>query len=182
MSPTEPPPTAAPTTAEPTYSPTIAPTITRRPTSRPTRSPTGLPTRAPTNPPTISPTAAPVPIVIPVYPPIPPPLNPDPDYFNYDYRSTSRYGPGNPQLVHINETTFQVQFGNNGWARVPPDYYNYWKEFGDNGFGPWQGTLSIHNVEKNMCGNSGHQSPIDLVETPNSRCLETHQVRSRVSL
>lgn len=179
MSPTEPPPTAAPTTAEPSESPTLAPTITPGPTSRPTRSP---PTRAPTILPTTAAPSTAAPVVIPFYPPIPPPLDPGPDYFNYDYRSVSRYGPGQPELVHINETTFEIQFGNNGWARVSPDRYNYWKEFGDDGFGPWKGTLSIHNVSKNMCGNSGNQSPIDLVETPDSRCYETHQVRSRVSL
>lgn len=177
MSPTEPPPSAAPSTAEPTESPTYAPTITPIPTAKPTRSPTGLPTIEPTVTPSISPTAAPV---VPYYPPIPPPLYPDPGYFNYDYRSVSRYGPGTPQLVHINSTTFEVQFGNNWWARVSPDYYNYWQEFGDNGFGPWKGILSSHNVETNMCGNSGMQSPIDLIETPGSRCSGSHQVRSRV--
>lgn len=183
MSPTEPPPSAAPSTDEPTESPTFAPTITPVPTARPTRRPTGIPTRAPTVTPTISPTAAPntpAPVVVPFYPPVPPPQDPDPGYFNYDYRSVSRYGPGSPQLVHKNSSTFEIVFGNNGWARVDPGHYNYWKEFGDNGFGPWQGLLSMYNVETNMCGDSGMQSPIDLVETEGSKCYETHQVRARV--
>lgn len=65
---------------------------------------------------------------------------------------------------------------------MSPQHYNYWKEFGLNGYGPWNGVLTNHSVETNMCGNSGRQSPIDIRETPNSKCYETHQVRSRVSL
>lgn len=184
MSPTMSPPSAAPSTSEPSESPTMKPTITAVPTVKPTRSPTGPPTPAPTDIPTATPTAAPTtpaPVVVPYYPPVLPPQNPGPGYFNYDYRSISKYGPGNPQLIHINSTTFEIQFRNNGWARVSPEHYNYWKEFGDNGFGPWKGILSKHRVEKNMCGNTGMQSPINLEVTPDSKCYETHQVRSRVS-
>jgi len=181
MSPTASPPSAAPSTSEPSERPSPMPTITASPTTKPTRSPTGLPTEAPTNEPSSPPTAAPAPFVKPYYPPVPVPQDPGPGYFNYDYRSIAQYGPGTPQLIHINSTTFEIQFRNNGWARVSPDYYNYWKEFGDNGFGPWKGTLSQQHVEINMCGEAGMQSPIDLEPTPDSRCYETHQVRSRVS-
>lgn len=184
-SPTFSPPSAAPSTDSPSASPTDMPTITSSPTSRPTKSPTGLPTAAPTIVPTVPPTPGPTtprPSVMPYFPEVPPPLNPDEAFFNYDRRPYARYGPGNRQLVYIRPNVTQTQYGNNGWIRVSTKYYNYWNEFGDNGFGAWNGTLSNRNVETNMCGKTGNQSPIDLKETPDSKCYETHQVRSRVSL
>jgi hypothetical protein len=61
----------------------------------------------------------------------------------------------------------------------PP--HNYWDEFGDNGFGAWDGLLSRFDVERNRCNNVGVQSPIDVRVNDAGKCYETHQIRTQVS-
>ena len=116
------------------------------------------------------------------YPEIPPPQNPDGGYFNYDYRAISPYGPGQPQLINYNSTTFLYAYPGNGWTRVATSVYNYWNEFGNNGFGPWKAELAEHMPEMNICDSVGLQSPIDVRETEGSICRENHEIRSRVSV
>lgn len=163
-------PTSAPTvpaTSQPTVSPTLVPTLV--PTTSPTTAPTFSP---PTSSPTSSPTDVPDP-----YPFNEPPNNPDPWYFNYDTRPDALYGPGHPGIVPNNDG-FTVNFKNNGWTAVsnPPD--SYWREFDDNGFGPWKGTLANHIPERNRCHRVGMQSPIDVFHNNLGVCHEHHEVRS----
>ena len=149
-------PTLAPTDA-PTLAPTVAPTFPL-PTSTPTDAPTGLPDPYPFNE---------------------PPDNPDRWYFNYDMRPEAKYGPGYPGITP-NGSGFTVEFKNNAWGNVenPPD--SYWKEFSNNGFGPWKGTLDNHNPDKNRCHRVGLQSPIDVRHNGGGKCVEHHEVRSLV--
>lgn len=168
----------------PTENPTLMPTVIPSPTSKPTGRPTELPTSSPTIMPSVSPTTAPV-TPAPsqrAYPEIPPPQNPNEGYFNYDYRTIHSYGPGQPQLVHYNSSYFRYAYPGNAWTKVSTTVYNYWNEFGNDGFGPWQGTLAEHMPGTNKCDNVGLQSPIDVRETVGSRCREDHEIRSRVSV
>ena len=165
-------PTSSPThpvTSKPTVVPTMAPTDV--PTSFPTTAPTfPLPTSTPTD----SPTGFPDP-----YPFNDPPTDPDPWYFNYDMRPEAKYGPGYPGITP-NGNGFTVAFKNNEWGNVdnPPNFY--WKEFMDNGFGPWEGTLANHIPAKNRCHRVGLQSPIDVRHNGGGVCEEHHEVRSLV--
>lgn len=173
FSPTDPLGTPAPT--GPTFSPTLAPITaqpTLGPTSLPTRDPTLAPTASPTMPPTNLPTDVPDP-----YPSNEPPDNPDPWYFNYDTRPEAQYGPGYPGIL-VGDAGFSVSFKNNGWTYVenPPDFY--WKEFSNDGFGPWVGTLDNHIPDRNRCHNVGMQSPIDVAHNNLGVCHEHHEVRS----
>ena len=155
----------------PGMQPTISPTVTPRPPGPP---PTMKPSFSPSTSPSTMPTSSPT---LDEFAPNPVPSNPPNTYFNYD--PSSPYGPGNPQVVYHNASMNKVQYFSNGWESVESD--GYWNEFGDNGFGPWQGTLSRHELSRNRCGNIGKQSPIDVVSTRAS-CFEHHQIRSRVSL
>jgi hypothetical protein len=151
---------------------------------RPPRPPAGAPisfptARLPTESPTAS-TAAQVPP--PTEDPFPEndiPLNPPVGYFNYDFRDENPYGPGVPALFH-DGNQFSVHYRNNGWASVqmPDDFY--WSEFGNNGWGPWNGVLARRNMEVNQCGNTDGQSPID-IRPSGVACVEHHQIRTRVS-
>jgi carbonic anhydrase len=123
-----------------------------------------------------------------------PPSQPEPWYFNYD--TSSRYGPGELALYRIplpttpNTTTslsgstiLQVGVREDPWGQVqsPPREQNYWTEFTDAGFGPYQGVLQIHDpTERNMCAVGQQQSPIDVRPTNgvDSICREEHQVRT----
>lgn len=168
----------------PTENPTFMPTVIPSPTSKPTGRPTGIPTSSPSIMPSVAPTAGPV-TPAPsqrAYPEIPPPQNPDAGYFNYDYRTINAYGPGQPQLVNYNSTSYRYAYPGNGWTKVSTSIYNYWNEFGANGFGPWQGTLAEQMPGINKCDNVGLQSPIDVRETEGSLCRDSHEIRSRVSI
>lgn len=164
-------PSASPSTSEPSKQPTPAQTVTPRPTSRP---PSMSPSFAPCSAPSMTPTSSPT---LDEFAPNPAPSNAPSTYFNYD--PTSPYGPGNPQLVYHNSSLNKVVYFSNGWESAAGD--GYWKEFDDNGFGPWQGVLSRHQLSKSHCGNVGKQSPID-VKSNGAECYEHHQIRSRVSL
>jgi hypothetical protein len=91
------------------------------------------------------------------------------------------YGPGYPQVVRHNTTTFKTVYQQNAWRtrRLPTDWY--WREFDsveNGGFGPWAGVLAPKDPGINQCGNVGSQSPIDLI--PNgAMCFEHHQIRTR---
>lgn len=152
--PTQPP--SHGTTSPPTRSPGVKPTA-GDPTQNPTDSPTG------TN----------------RYPENPTPLRPPRGYFNYDVSETNPYGPGYPALVY-GDDGLEVAYQNNGWAyAVKPNNY-YWDEFGSNGFGPWNGALASRGMDRNECGNTGMQSPID-IRLSGVACVEHHQIRTRVS-
>jgi hypothetical protein len=107
------------------------------------------------------------------------PRSPPDSYFNYDMRSGSPYGPGQAEFVHTDEG-FIIQYQNNGWARASLPDDSYWAEFDSPGYGPWAGILEGRNPEVNQCGNYGSQSPID-VRMSGVACVETHQIRTRVS-
>ena len=153
-------PTATPS-ASPTGSPTPAPTGT--PSASPSASPSSAPTAAPTGSPSAAPTPAPT--ATPSQSPTaegyiyanPEPLNPPPGYFNYD--PNSEYGPQNWHKVNTN----------NHWLR----------EFGPNGFGPWDGFFNEDLTKNNCGGRARKQSPKDLVLI--EECLATHEIRTEVS-
>lgn len=159
------PSTTPPPTQFPTMEPTMAPT---------TRSPTFYPTETPTTSPTESPTPPPDP-----YPPNKPPKDPKAWYFNYNMTQESPYGPGELGLIQHNGN-FRVGLKNNNWGSVsnPPNFY--WKEFTDEGWGPWKGVLENRDVARNMCEKGNMQSPID-VKQNGAVCHEHHEVRSLVS-
>jgi hypothetical protein len=175
-----PAPTPAPTPAPvpdlpeaSTLAPTRAPTTT--PTSLPiTESPTSRPTNHPSSLPTARPTDAPDP-----YPPNKPPSNPMPWYFNYNITEGSPYGPGELGLLPI-DGTFRVGVKNNNWGSVTNPPNDYWKEFTDDGFGPWKGVLENRDTSRNLCETGEMQSPIDVREN-GATCDETHEIRSLVS-
>jgi hypothetical protein len=140
--------------------------------------PTG-PAAAPTPSPTVMETPAPT---YDPYPPNPVPDFPDPSFFNYDPSRGNPYGPGYPELLRYNATSISVTYRNNGWALAGMPENFYWEEFDDEkGFGVWQGVLAPRQPERNLCGNIGEQSPIDVV--PNgAECFEHHQIRVLVSV
>ena len=171
-------PSASPSTSEPSHMPSSIPTITFRPTGKPSHSPSmplSMPSSlSPSVVPSMAPSSSPT---LDEFAPIPVPSNPPGVYFNYD--PTSKYGPGNPQMVYHNASMKKIQYIDNGWAEA--SLSGYWNEFDYDGFGPWQGILSRHQPTLNRCDNIGKQSPID-VRANGAECLEHHQIRSRVSV
>jgi len=167
-------PSASPSTSEPSKTPSSAPTVTPQPSDKMSHSPSIRPSSSPSVAPTMAPSSSP----IDEFAPNPAPSNPPNTYLNYD--PNSQYGPGDPQTVYHNATMNEVQYFNNGWENVVSPDDGYWNEFGDDGFGPWQGVLSRHDPSRNRCGNVGKQSPID-VRDSGAECVEHHQIRSRVS-
>jgi len=151
--------TASPTAAPITQAPTALPTALNVTTSSPTLSPTvNNATAAPT---TAAPsTAAPTPETL-FVPPNPVPDNPDRTYFNYDL-SDSDYGPDK-------------------WDDVDTSRNNDLLEFGNDGFGPFEGHWD-RDPATNRCGRDGSMSPVDLVQTdgPESECDAPHEIRTRV--
>lgn len=110
--------------------------------------------------PTASPTMAPL-----YVPPNPVPQNRAQSYFNYDL-ADNRFGP-------------------NSWPRIDMTG-TYFREFGENGFGTWDGHLQFHVADStlNRCGHEGKQSPVNLIRTTwgESKCTASHQIRTRVSV
>lgn len=87
-------------------------------------------------------------------PPNPVPLSPPSGYFNYD--PDSPYGPNNWHRVNTN----------NHWLR----------EFGRDGFGPWDGHFNI-DLTRNACGDRARkQSPKNLVKS--EECEAHHEIRT----
>jgi hypothetical protein len=155
-------------------------------TLTPTASPTALPTQTPTTAsPTIPPSAAPsstpslAPTKIPeLYSPMEAPSNPPANFFNYNSTDGANYGPGELGLLSDNGT-FKVEIKNNKWGSVDTTSDSYWKEFTNDGWGPWKGILADFDVYSNMCESGSIQSPIDLKEN-GAVCDEFHEVRSKV--
>jgi hypothetical protein len=102
-------------------------------------------------------------------PPNPVPNNPGRGYFNYDIND-NEYGP-------------------NKWDRVDTSQHPL-REFGPNGFGPWDGHLD-DDPATNKCSRSDEkQSPKNLVSTllgcdnkinPTCECDAGHEIRTSVS-
>lgn len=138
----------------------------------------------PTVPETFSPAASPSPYATlapnnddDLYPFNHPPTFPDPWYFNYDTRPDALYGPGQ-MVVEPTSSGLKSLYRNNKWADVPVASDYYWKEFTDDGFGPWKGVLSNYMPSRNRCGRVGLQSPIDVRNNGLGLCEEHHEVRS----
>jgi hypothetical protein len=166
-------------------------TATKLPMSSPVLRMGSIPEVRTTNADTAPPTASPIRDLFANHVP---PSQPEPWYFNYD--TSSRYGPGELALYRIplpmipNATTawsgstiLQVGVREDPWGQVqsPPPEQNYWTEFTDAGFGPYQGVLQIHDpTERNMCAVGQQQSPIDVRPTNgvDAICREEHQVRT----
>ena len=147
--------TAVPTTQAPTALPTALNVTTVSPTLSPTvNNATAAPTTAAPS------TAAPTPETL-FVPPNPVPDNPDSTYFNYDFND-SDYGPEK-------------------WDDVNTDRNNDLLEFGDDGFGPYEGHWE-RDPATNRCGREGAMSPVDLIQTdgPESQCDAPHEIRTRV--
>lgn len=130
--------------------------VTGQPTTRSTLVPTASPTTAqPSSTPTIEDLYV---------PPNPVPDNPARSYFNYDLND-NRFGP-------------------NAWSNIDMNG-TYFKEFGEDGFGVWQGHLREHVADPttNRCAQSGKQTPVDAIKTtgPEAECTAAHQIRPRVS-
>jgi hypothetical protein len=197
-----------PPTQSPSFGPSPFPTVTRSkqpsriPTSSPMPSPSpsiepssvesSKPSKAPSIDPSLSPTKMPssypsyttipseVPTIATRYPPNAPPEYPDESYFDYNDEHDANWGPGYPELLRLNSTTYVIEYKNNVWGTrtTPADWY--WKEFDQNGTGPWAGILANKNPYKNRCERIGEQSPID-VRDNGGVCNETHQIRTKVS-
>lgn len=164
-----------------TDAPTVDPArATTGPTQEPSFHPTFAPTEVPTVVPTLHPTTA-LPTENPnPYPELPEPANPPAHYFNYNTNESARYGPGKLALIKGSDSSFHVGMKNNRWGSVKSPLNNYWKEFTNEGWGPWKGVLDNRNVYRNVCESGKMQSPIDL--KPNgAACRESHEVRSLVS-
>ena len=153
VSPT-PMPTSAPSLApsnKPSDVPSSAPS-TPAPSEEPTGMPSDVPSSAPSTP---APTQAPTTEAVPVNPV---PQSPPRGYFNYDVNN--RYGPDN-------------------WNRV--DTSRHWlREFGPNGFGPWQGHVDF-DPTNNICRSrqEGKKSPLNL-SRETVECEATHEIRTEV--
>ena len=162
-------PTSVPSHAPKQATPTKQPKISS--SSTPTSTKSLDPSSGPTSSPTISPTDRDP------YPPSEVPLRPDPWYFNFDTSNGAKYGPGTIGLALQEAGFFETGVRNDNWGRVsrPPD--DYWKEFTDEGFGPWSSVLQIHEPMQNQCSVGNFQSPIDLREN-GALCQEHHEVRS----
>jgi carbonic anhydrase len=157
----------------PTLSPTLFPSDA--PSSSPTNAPTGSPSLSPSESPSGSPSDAPTPLPDP-YPSNPTPQNANPWYFNYDTSDDSRYGPGELALVQ-ERGSVNVKIRNNRWGTVASPPNDYWEEFDEPGFGPWQKILASQDPTKNVCESGLQQSPIDIREN-GAKCEEHHEVRS----
>jgi hypothetical protein len=109
------------------------------------------------------------------------PSNPPSGYFNYDVSRNSRYGPGYPSYYQYGNE-FRIKYENNAWGSVQKtdDFNYYWDEFSDSGWGAWKGVLANHNMDQSVCSNGISQSPID-IRLSGVACVETHQIRHRVS-
>jgi len=144
--------TDEPTTVEPSTQPTLSP-VTDEPSLTPTALPSSTPTAMPQATGTESSTTRTPPTKKPKSDFIDnsEPDDPDGGYFNYDDSS---------------------QFGPRRWNKVKPqktEEYAYWKEFKD---------AIKEDLDKNYCGSSAQQSPINLFDT-GAVCLEYHQIRDR---
>jgi carbonic anhydrase len=148
---------------------TLAPSRTKTPTVTSMDFPTKSPTVNPTQVPTIAPTVDP-------YKDNEPPADPEDWYFNYD--TSSPHGPGGEvSLVQsASSGLFTAHMQDNHWGQVSRPPNDYWNEFIDDGFGPWRGTLQVHEPSVNRCAMGQLQSPID-VRDNGAVCHETHQIR-----
>lgn len=106
----------------------------------------------------------------------PVPQNPPRGYFNYDIRDSSLYGPGYPAMIR-DDDGFKIVYQNNAWKFVQNPNNFYWREFTNNGFGAWSGSLATRDFSENQCGNVGMQSPID-IRLSGVACVEHHQIRT----
>jgi carbonic anhydrase len=142
---------------------------TLAPSPNPSRRATKLPTVKPIDFPTIAPT-------VDLYRDSVPPADPEDWYFNYD--GSSPYGPGGDVTLVQSVTTglFDAHMQDNHWGEVSRPPNDYWNEFGDDGFGPWRGTLQLYEPSKNRCATGQMQSPID-VRDNGAACRERHQIR-----
>ena len=131
------------------------------PTNVPTFFPSDMPSSSPTNAPSDRPSEVPSPSpTLDPYPKITGPDKGERGYFNYDQSTTSASGPSM-------------------WGDVSLPQSFYWNEFGNQGYGPWKGTLQDVDFNKNECERGEkHQSPIDVFETV-SGCNETHEIREQ---
>lgn len=113
----------------------------------------------------------------------PVPLNPPRGYFNYDVSRNARYGPGYPSYYQYGNE-FRIRYENNAWGNVQKidNFDYYWDEFGGDGigWGAWKGVLANHNMVQSVCSSGNNQSPID-IRLSGVACVETHQIRHRVS-
>jgi hypothetical protein len=109
------------------------------------------------------------------------PLNPPRDYFNYDISTDAEHGPGNPTYYQYGNE-YRIRYMNNEWANVQKsgNFDYYWDEFSSNGFGAYKSVLANHNMDQSVCASGNIQSPID-IRLSGVACVETHQVRHRVS-
>lgn len=116
-----------------------------------------------------------------LYPTNEAPSNPAANYFNYDVSTDATYGPGYPSYYQYGNE-FRVQYLNNGWGNVQKsdNFDYYWDEFSSNGFGAYNGVLANHNMDQSVCASGKIQSPID-IRLSGVACVETHQIRHRVS-
>jgi hypothetical protein len=114
------------------------------------------------------------------YPPNEEPLLVEKWFYNYNVTPGARFGPGYIGILDEKNGSFAVGFKENYWANVEEPDDSLWKEFTNDGWGPWKGVLDHANPLKNRCGNVGVQSPINLKES-GAKCHETHQVRTKVS-
>ena len=185
-------PSASPVTGEPaTFEPSGAPTLslatyapsTSKPSGEPTLSPIDTPSTAA---PSLIPTSSPVidarstkPTTLPSITPTPMPqaAGPGSPTASPRKRPTSEFidntEPDEPDAGYFNYDNLS-QYGPHKWNKVKPqktDEYAYWKEFKD---------AIKEDLDKNYCGSSAQQSPINLFDT-GSVCLEYHQIRDRVS-
>lgn len=151
-----------------------SPAPSSSPTSSPTNSPSKHPTYHPTNHPTVVPTQHPTEDP---YREHDPPEFPKLGYFNYEQGPGANFGPGDLKLKR-DGAFFRLEEENNNWGQVFIDpVNNYWKEFTEQGFGPWLDVLDIHQPLRNKCSTGTMQSPIDVKEN-GGVCFEHHEVRS----
>jgi phage terminase large subunit-like protein len=152
-----------------TPQPSSSPTVSQSPSASPSMAPSMVPSTMPSMAPSVAPSIADP------YPVNPMPANPEPWYFNYDTSSNATHGPGTTVV-----TVDGSKVVNNHWGSVGNPPHNYWDEFGDHGYGPWNGLMKRFDMERNRCNTVGLQSPID-VRVNGAKCYETHQVRTQVS-
>lgn len=147
------------------------------PSRHPTKSPTLLVIDSPTETPTMDSTPSPtIAATVDPFKDSKPPDDPDDWYFNYD--GLSPYGPGGGVSLVQSASTglFETHVEENHWGQVSRPPNDYWNEFVDDGFGPWRGTLQVHEPSENRCATGQLQSPIDVREN-GAVCRERHQIR-----
>jgi hypothetical protein len=85
--------------------------------------------------------------------------------------------PANPEQGYFNYDTNDLNYGPDAWERV--DTSSHWiREFGQNGFGIWEGFFP-RDLTRNKCGGRiRKQSPKNL--TPNAECEAHHEIRTEV--